>query len=37
MEGLIYVWTYPSHMNAMFKCKTGTRNKTKVPKLCKPT
>ena len=37
MEGLLYGWTYPFHMKATLKCKTGSRNKTKLPKLCKPT
>ena len=26
MEGLLYVWTYPFHMKATFKCKTGSGN-----------
>ena len=37
MGGLLYVWSYPFHMKARFKCKTGSKNKTKLPKLCKPT
>ena len=36
IEGLHYVWTYPFHMKATLKCMTGSRNKTKLPKLCKP-
>ena len=37
MGGLLYVWTYPFHMKATFKFKTGSKNKTKLPNLCKPT
>ena len=37
MEGLLYVWTYPFHTKATFKCRTGSRNKTRLPKLFKPT
>ena len=37
MGGLLYVSTYPFHMKAMFKCKTGSKNKNKLPKLCNPT
>ena len=32
MGGLHYVWTYPFHMKAMFKYKTGSKNKTKLHK-----
>ena len=37
MKGLLYVGTYPFHMKGTFKCKSGSRNKTKLPKLCRPT
>ena len=37
MGALLYVWTYHFHMKATFKCKTGSKNKTKLPKLCKLT
>ena len=37
MEGLLYVWTYPFHMKAKFKCRTGSKNKTRLPKLFTPT
>ena len=37
MGGLLYPSTYPFHMKATFKCKTGSKNKTKFAKLCKPT
>ena len=35
MEGLLNVWTYPFHTKATFKCRTGSRNKTKLPTLFK--
>ena len=37
MEGLLYVWTYPFHTKATFKRRTGSKNKTRLPKLFKPT
>ena len=37
MEGLLYVSTYPFHKKATFKCRTGSQNKTRLPKLFKPT
>ena len=37
MEGLLYICTYPFHTKAMFKCRTGSKNKTGWPKLFKPT
>ena len=32
MGGLHYVCTYPFHVKGTFKCKTGTKNKTKLHK-----
>ena len=37
MEDLLYVWTYPFHTKATFKCRTGSKNKARLPKLFKPT
>ena len=37
MEGLLCVWIYPFHTKAAFKCRTGSRNKTRLRKLFKPT
>ena len=37
MEGLLCVSIYPFHTKATFQCRTVPRNKTRLPKLFKPT
>ena len=33
MGGQLYVWTYPFHMKAMYKCKTESKIKNKIAQL----